>query len=220
MLTPGISKGIATALAVSALGLMAGCGSSSDGSGSSAAATATPAATTASAAETTPASTADASSGSGDAVASTPPGTFALGSKATIAHQEFVNKKFVDAPFELSITKVQEGDISDLKNFDLDAQSKQGTPFYVHATFTNKSDLTYDATGIAGYLTVLNAAGDQSSRLGLIGDFPKCEGSGPKAFKPGASTSTCDVFILPKGQSVAQVYAIDTAAEKYIWKVG
>lgn len=225
MLTARASRGLTIALAAGLLAGATGCGSSDD-NGTSAAATDAPAAATTAtdASASTPAGTtardSSASASKDSAVASTPPGDFALGDKAVLAQQQFIDNTFVDTPLEISVTKVEQGSLSDLKNFKLDAQSKQGTPFYVNATFTNKSDVTFDGTGLAGGLTVLNGAGDESSRLGLIGDFPKCQANPPKSFKPGATAKTCDVYILPKGQSVAQVYSIDRFAAKYVWKVG
>jgi hypothetical protein len=97
------------------------------------------------------------------------------------------------------------GALSDLKDFDLDAQTKKGTPFYLSYSVTNLSQANVDSSGFTGLLTVDTENGDEASDLTLAGDFPKCEGEAPDSLTPGASGHGCDVFVVPAGETVAKV---------------
>lgn len=211
------STQLAAAISATALLFASGCGSDDSSGSDTAAAPSTPAASSPSAASSTPTGGSDTTAG-----ATTPPGEFALGQQVTLLQTQYdkTGTKPTDTLIGVTITKVEAGKPSDLKNFDLDAQSKQGIPFYVHATFENQSDVTFNGQGMAGALTVTNSAGEDAQKLSLIGDFPKCEGAPPEQFKPGKSAQTCDVYLLPKGQTVGKVRHGDKYAADYIWKVG
>ncbi len=200
-----------TACSTAALMFAAGCGS-----GDGATAGSTPEASTAGLASSTPTGGSDTTAG-----ATTPPGEFAVGQEVSLLQQQFseTGTKSFDTLIGVTITKVEQGKKSDLKNFKLDAQAKQGTPFYVHAKFANQSDQTFNGQGMAGAISVKTSDGGPATKLSLIGDFARCEGSPPKTFKPGKSASTCDVYLLPAGQTIAAVRHGDKFAADYIWKV-
>jgi hypothetical protein len=108
------------------------------------------------------------------------------------------------APLRVRVTWVA-GNRGDLTGFQLDAQSRQGTPTYVSFELTNLAGHPLDTSGFAGRFVVTNGAGERALLVNLIGDFPKCEGYPPDSLPPGASAKGCSVFMLPQGQKVAAV---------------
>ncbi len=60
-------------------------------------------------------------------------------------------------------------------------------------------------SGWGGALTVNNAAGDEIDSITLLGDFPTCQGNPPDTLAPGRQFTECDVYLAPRGQSVATV---------------
>lgn len=185
----------------------AGCGSNTtsgapelQGSGSSSPAVAVPAVTT-------PPSSSATSSPNGTAPGLTPTGsTLQVGQPAKVQYEVATLSKDTST-LAITVTSVKQGSISDLKDFNLDAQSKIGVPFYVTVTFKNVGAKSLKPSGIFGTISALNAAGDEASRLSLIGDFPKCQGTPPSNLVPGAGFTECEVYIAPVGlgQSVASV---------------
>lgn len=95
--------------------------------------------------------------------------------------------------------------IADLKNFNLDAQTKAGVPFYVKAAFRNVGTRAVKPSGIFGVINAFNGAGDKLGELDLLGDFPKCDGLPPDNLAPGQSFSQCQVYVAPAGQRVTKV---------------
>jgi hypothetical protein len=107
-------------------------------------------------------------------------------------------------PYQLTVT-VKKGSIGDLSDFDLDAQSKLGVPFYVTEVVKNVGKAAGQVSGWGGALTVENAAGDEIDSITLLGNFPTCQGDPPNTLAPGKQFTECDVYIAPSGQSVASV---------------
>jgi hypothetical protein len=101
----------------------------------------------------------------------------------------------------VTVSAVQEGSISDLKGFDLDAQSKEGVPFYVTASFHNVGTRPMKISGIFGDLDVRDEQGDST----LIGTFPKCQGTEPSTLAVGSQFTECDVYIAPAGKPASSV---------------
>jgi hypothetical protein len=174
---------------------LAGCGT---GSASSSAGAATTAGSSTPAAATTAGSTASAA-GSG----LTPDGTkLKFGQTARIGYS--YGSGATTGPYELTLT-VKQGSISDLSSFDLDAQTKLGVPFYITEVVKNVGKAASQVSGWGGALTVDNAAGDEIDSITLLGDFPTCQGDPPDSLAPGKQFTECDVYVAPKGQSVASV---------------
>ena len=107
-------------------------------------------------------------------------------------------------PYQLTVT-VRKGSISDLSSFDLDAQTKLGVPFYITEVVKNVGKADGNVSGWGGALTVENAAGDDLDSITLLGDFPTCQGTPPNTLAPGKQFTESDVYIAPRGQSVASV---------------
>jgi hypothetical protein len=191
---------------------MAACSSSStagSGQADTSAASTSPTQVVSSAASSSAASSSAAvtaaSSAAPIATGATPPSGDAsvhFGQTSLVALTNFATDK--TDPIRLTIS-MKPGSLADLSGFDLDAQTKQGTPFYVSYALTNLSTKKIDSSGFAGRLTVSNASGDEASTITLLGDFPKCEGSAPDKLAPGASGHGCDVYVVPRGQKVAKV---------------
>jgi hypothetical protein len=146
-----------------------------------------------------------ASSGSASAAADglTPDGTkLKFGQTAKVGYS--YGTAATTGPYELTVT-VKKGSISDLSDFDLDAQTKLGVPFYVTEVVKNVGTAAGQVSGWGGALTVKNVAGDEIDSITLLGDFPTCQGNPPDTLAPGKQFTECDVYIAPRGQSVASV---------------
>jgi hypothetical protein len=136
------------------------------------------------------------------------------GQTATVPYQVDTNATGVST-LAITISSVTKGSITDLKDFQLDASSKQGTPYYVSATFKNVGDKAVKPSGIFGVIEVQDAAGDALNDLTLLGDFSKCQGTEPDSLAVGASFTLCDVYIAPAGTSATKVVFdnfVDTSA--------
>ena len=190
---------------------LAGCGSELKGQASAPTTTAAP--STASSAPAAPA---------GGDTGLTPTGTtLTSGQKATV---QYPIKDLSKETTKLEVTaSAKKGAISDLKNFDLDAQTKVSDPYYVTMTFHNTGSKAMEPKGIFGLVDAENSDGDKLSRINLIGDFKRCEGTPPDSLAPGASFTECDVYVAPAGQVVDKVvfsFYVDLDKTEITWKVG
>jgi ABC-type glycerol-3-phosphate transport system substrate-binding protein len=194
--------------------LAAACGGSSTKAQSPAASpTSVPASSSPTSAPAPVATTSAASPSDGNA----PPAGNAsvhFGQSSLVALTDFNTQKTNTIKLTISVVP---GTLSDLKNFDLDAQTKKGTPFYLSYSVANLSQAKVDTSGFAGLLTVDTASGDEASILTLAGDFPKCQGDAPDSLAPGVSAQGCDVFVLPAGETVATVSIDNGDAGKITW---
>jgi hypothetical protein len=184
--------------------LVAGLAACGSGSGSGSQASAPAAAATAG--STAPAAAANAGSAAPAAAAGsglTPDGTkLKFGQTARVGYSYGTGA--TTGPYQLTVT-VRKGSISDLSSFDLDAQTKLGVPFYITEVVKNVGKANGNVSGWGGALTVENAAGDDLDSITLLGDFPTCQGNPPNTLAPGKQFTECDVYIAPRGQSVASV---------------
>jgi hypothetical protein len=176
---------------------LAACGSSS--ASSSAGGTTAAGSTAAAAATTAGSATPAAAAGSGFTADGT---KLKFGQTARVGYSYGTGA--TTGPYELTVT-VKQGSISDLSNFDLDAQTKLGVPFYITEVVKNAGRSAGTVTGWGGALTVENAAGDEIDSITLLGDFPTCQGNPPDSLAPGKQFTECDVYVAPKGQTVASV---------------
>jgi hypothetical protein len=121
------------------------------------------------------------------------------------------------------VIDVTRGSVADLSDFNLEAADKKMTPYYVKQRITNLDQTTDNAVMS---LKVLNDDGTPAKELTLLGNFPRCESrSAPSAFTKGATLTTCDVYLAPKGHSVAKVTYTELTFDgspnnDYTWKVG
>lgn len=206
-------------IVVSAAALaVAGCGTKVEGKPandpaptSSAAASSAPATTTTTAAETK----------TGDG------GTTPTGTTLTVGQTATVNYAIKDlsketTKLEVTAVSAKKGAIADLKNFNLDAQTKVSDPFYVTLKFRNAGPKPMSPSGIFGLVNVHNTAGDEINRLSLIGTFKPCEGTPPDTLAVGDAFTECDVYIAPAGQSIGKVvfgFYVDLDHTEITWNV-
>jgi hypothetical protein len=212
---------IAMIISAAALGL-AGCGSTGDGQAGNPLGT-TGASTPAS---TTPPTTAPPSTTavqSGDDAGTTPTGTtLSLGQTAMVMY-ETTNAGTESTKLAVTAVSAKKGAISDLKNFNLDAQTKVSEPFYITVSFRNAGPKTMEPGGIFGLVKTLNTDGDELNRLSLIGDFKPCHGDTPKTLAVGASYTDCEVYVAPAGQNVGKVvfgFYLGSNRTEITWNAG
>lgn len=166
-------------------GLLAGCGSSKDGKSQQ------PASAASSPSVALP--TGDVSVPPG--VKITPPGTkLSFGQTATVAYEPNSKRNTV---LRLTVTKVQRARISDLSAYVLDKRTRSSTPYYVDVRVKNAG------TGDVGHTDVPVWLVDQDDTLihssGFTNRFEACPSrSLPAKFGPGASYSTCLLYLVPE----------------------
>jgi hypothetical protein len=153
----------------------------------------------------------------------TPSGTtLPVGSAASVEYE--VSTGSTDtSTLTVSVDSVAQGSIADLADFQLDAQTKLGVPFYVSMTFHNTGAQPLDPGGVFGLVNAHNADGDELAGLSLIGEFEPCGGDEPDSLAPGKTFTECHVYIAPAGQRAADVvlgfYVGDKPRTEITWKV-
>lgn len=199
--------------------VLAGCASTTAGQPVGA----PPQTSTSSPAPTTTTTTEAPETSADDAAGTTPTGTtLRIGQAATVTYETKTASKET-TQLQVTVKSVTKGKISDLQNFDLDAQAKESDPFYVTITFRNAGPKPMEPGGIWGLINVRNAGGDQMGRLSLYGDFPKCEGLPPEKLAVGASFTDCDIYTAPRGQRADKVvfgFYLDNERTEISWKAG
>jgi hypothetical protein len=208
------------AAVVGAVMLAVGCTSKVDGQAVSALAATSKVPAPTSSASAAPSSSASAAPAGGDA-GITPTGTtLTVGQPATVLYNtEDLGKD--TTKLTVTAVSVKKGAITDLKNFDLDAQTKASEPYYITMSFKNAGPAAMKPGGIFGLINVNNTAGDELGRLSLIGDFKPCHGLPPDSLAVGASYTDCEVYVAPPGQNVADVvfaFYIESTRTEITWK--
>jgi hypothetical protein len=192
-------SGLVAVVACVLAGALAAC---SSGSSSSSQAT-TSAATSGAASAASGAAPSGSTSGAAASGGLTPDGTkLKFGQTALVGYSYGTGA--TTGPYQLTVT-VKKGSISDLSNFQLDAQTKLGVPFYVTEVVKNVGKSAGNVQGWGGALTVNDPAGTEVDSITLLGDFPTCEGNPPNSLAPGKQFTECDVYVAPSGDSVASV---------------
>ena len=130
--------------------------------------------------------------------------TLRLGRTATVSWQSATATTNV-ATIAMTLTSVKKGAIADLKNFQLDAQTKQGVPFYITVKFVDVGAKPVKLGGIFGDITAYNGQGDAVNNITLLGDFPTCQGTPPDSLPVGKNYAQCEVYVAPAGQTVRSV---------------
>jgi hypothetical protein len=196
---PGPRSGLVAVVTCVLTGALAACASGSSSSSQATTSAATSGAASAAAGAASPGS----SSGAAATGGLTPDGTkLKFGQTAMVGYSYGTGA--TTGPYQLTVT-VKKGSISDLSNFQLDAQTKLGVPFYVTEVVKNVGKSAGDVQGWGGALTVNDPAGDEVDSITLLGDFPTCQGNPPDSLAPGKQFTECDVYVAPSGDSVASV---------------
>lgn len=149
-------------------------------------------------------------------VTRTAPGTeLGFGKSATVG---FAPNAERSTALELTVTKVRQGQIQDLAAYDLDPRAKKSRPYYVSVKVENVG------TGQIGRSKIpLWGLGSGKTLIGASGftnAFTKCpSGPLPAHFAGGKSTTTCLMFLVPRGDSLAGVsYRPVMADAPIVWK--
>jgi hypothetical protein len=132
---------------------------------------------------------------------------------------------YKDKPWNVSYTvDAKEGDIADLKDFNLEDKEQKMTPWYVTETAKNEGDklTSKDAYGVSP--DVLDDGGVEAKEITLLGDFDRCDlNAPPDPFPAGESYTTCHVYLVPKGSTLAKIVIEETKFEgannEFTWKV-
>lgn len=120
-----------------------------------------------------------------------------FGKPATVA---FAPRQQVVGVVDLTVTRVDRGDIRDFAAFKLDAASRTSTPFYVRTSVknvgtTNLSDAMLPLYVSSGDNHLLSASRFTSA-------FKPCPSTPlPKTFTSGKESAGCLVYLVPKGGS-------------------
>jgi len=146
----------------------------------------------------------------------TAPGTdLGFGDTATVAYEANKQKASV---LTLTVDSVQTGTIKDFSAYQLDARTKQSTPFYVKATVKNVG--TGDLGGAAVPLLAVDAGNTLIQASSFSNTFKRCPSTGlPAKFAAGTSSSVCLVYLVPDaGSLTAMSYRPLQAFEPITWK--
>ncbi len=214
---------IATVVCAAALALTA-CSSTVSGQPADTPGTAGEAKPAVASSEPPPPPSTPPATGGGDS-ALTPTGTtLAVGKTATVRYATKTDSK-QSTKLAVTAVSVKKGSIDDMKDFDLDAQTKVSEPFYVTMKFRNVGPKPMEPGGIFGLIEVHNTDGDPLNRLSLLGEFTPCEGTPPDTLAVGATFTECDVYVAPAGQDVGKVVFgfyldIDSDRTEITWTAG
>lgn len=120
----------------------------------------------------------------------------------------------------VTITKVTKGSSSDLTSagFDLDAEQKSATPYYVGVRFANSSNRQVDLREpgaedqdgtLITSLTVLDMGGPA---------FAKCAGV-PQHLAAGRTVDGCAIVLMPSGHDLARISYFPGGTDDFLyWK--
>jgi hypothetical protein len=122
------------------------------------------------------------------------------------------------------VVEAEEGTQADLEGFSLDDDQKEGTPWYVTTSLENRGDEITAKDPVPVVTKAEDDGGLEITRVGLLGDFDKCElVNVPDPFPAGATNTSCQVFLVPKGKELARIVFEETRFEgtnrRYEWKI-
>jgi hypothetical protein len=93
-------------------------------------------------------------------------------------------------------------------------------PVFVTVTYTNAGTTTLDYPSLGTYLQATESGGLQAPPYAPAGGVAKCVSrDAPAAFKPGSTFTDCQIFLVHKGTTVAQLtYRPGDPAGEITWK--
>lgn len=186
-------------LALSTAAALALGGCSSDSGGRRSSAPASPASPASTSAAPSPSSTVEVP----DTASLTDQGSnLSFGDAAQVIFESTRNRGSV---LDLTVEKVQRGSLADFKGFILDDSYKRKASYY-YATVRVKNIGRGDVGGVAVPLWGVNAANILLPAVNFTTSFAKCPSRTlPRRFGPGASLSTCLVYLSPDKGSLESV---------------
>lgn len=135
--------------------------------------------------------------------ATTAPGTtLKVGQSATIEYSVGASGTAV-----ITVAAFAQGNISELKNFKLDAAERSMTPWYIKYTVRNDgpSDPRGLGIDISTGVTAVDSDGESLRESLLLGSFPPCEKTlSSGTFPAGTTKQTCDVVLVAAGKTVKE----------------
>ena len=153
----------------------------------------------------------------------------ALGETATVGYNQRTDAgaRGVDTELEITVLHVEEGSQSDLTDagFEVDAEDRNTTPYYVHVRYENVGDGTVERNvDVSLEDSDENLIG--STLVFDYGDrgFPPCESVDEGEFAPGDSYESCTLVLVPEGVEVERVSFLsdegaDAEPEFVYWEV-
>jgi hypothetical protein len=144
----------------------------------------------------------------------TPPGqTLELGQPATV---EFAPNPKHESRLRVTVTGLDKGKISDLKQFTLDADTKKSTVYYVHAAARNvgSGDLSKQR------LTLFGKVSDELvvQPVEFGSPFPKCNYQPfPEKFRKNDRVKVCMVMLAPDHGRISEVQWRGPDEEPIAW---
>jgi hypothetical protein len=121
------------------------------------------------------------------------------------------------ARVRVAVTRVRRGDIGDLSEFVLDAESRRSTPYYADARVTNAGGRRLADASVT--LWGLDSEGTVRPPAQVVGRFTRCQGAAAGRLGRGESVRTCFVYLLPRGSSLEAVQYRFNDKEPYSWPV-
>jgi hypothetical protein len=128
--------------------------------------------------------------------------TLKLGDPAYVAYQP--NPQRTGSVLELTVSAVQQGRIRDLAAYQLSAETKKSTPYYVKVTVKNAGTGDLSRTGIPLY--AVDSSNSLNQQTSFNNTFATCPSQAlPAGFTGGKTVSTCLVYVLRPGQKLTKV---------------
>ncbi len=205
--------------------LAAGCGSS----GSSGTTTTVAATTASTAAATTPAAetTTTAASSSSSSGGTTAPGTtLKPGEQAIVDWQPGVASNSPTFHLQISVLSITKGSPAEMSGVELSSAQQGQTPYFVKLKATNlgEGDAAAEEDDPLAEFNAIDDRGGPGQELTILGKFRSCESATmPKHLLKGASFSTCVIYMVGKGGSIAQETWTGAGGDAYgekpiVWK--
>jgi hypothetical protein len=146
-------------------------------------------------------------------------GTLSLGQRAVTDYVDYGAKDQRPTKVGVSVVKVRKGNISDFKDFNLDAKERKTVPYYVDAKFENLG--RFALTRHLMRPSLEDSDGTEYRPITLIvlsGTFKPCPDYSDAKLKPGQSFTGCSPILLPKGKQFGRVrFEGDVTKDPIFW---
>lgn len=126
---------------------------------------------------------------------------FTFGEKATVAYEPNAKRSSV---LDITVTGVQRASIKELDSYVLDDATRKSTPYYVRMKVTNVGQ------GDLGRVEVPIFLVDSTDTLihssSFTNTFKPCPSTPlPRSFAPAATTTTCQLYLVPQGAAYREI---------------
>jgi hypothetical protein len=217
-------KASALVAAGAAIVLSSACGSSGSSTTHSSLGATSPA-TTATTSSETGTSTTSASGGSG----TTAPGTtLKPGAQAIVDWQPGSEPKSPTFHLQVSVLSIKQGSPAEMSGVELSKTQKGQTPYYVTLQVRNlgTGDAAAEEDDPLAEFQAIDDRGGPGQELTILGSFHPCETvTLPKHLLKNATYTSCNVYMVGKGGSIAQVAWTGSGGDAFsenpiVWKAG